>query len=117
MIRQKLLKTIQIGGCVSLLVLSGGVSAGSGCEGDQKIEGSGPHTYTPGHGYVVTGVCIKADRNVITVPCNAQPNHGGCYDVHWSADGYCSSVTISQLVYSRDCKSISHTAAHFEHHY
>ena len=108
MIRQKLIKFIQIGGCVALLVLSGGVSAGSVCEGDQKIEGSGDHTYDPG--VAILEVCIKAGRDAIVYSCgDVEPD--GCYTVVWGDS--CTSVMISGGGEGRDCKSISHTAATF----
>ena len=107
MIRQKLHKSIQIGGCVALLVLSGGVSAGSICEGDQKIEGDGPHTYAPGS--AVSEVCIKAGRDVFGFSCGETGD--GCYTLEWNGD--CTSVTIGGGGTGRDCKAISHSAAVF----
>ena len=103
MIRQKLHKSIQIGGCIALLALSGGASAGSICEGDLKQEGTLPHIYTGG----VASVCIKAGNAATTYQC-METDGSGCYGLEWAAD--CSSVTVTQLVESRYCKGISHTA-------
>jgi hypothetical protein len=108
--KQKLVKSLQISGCVALLVLSGGVYAGSGCEGDQKIEGSSNHTYAPGYGSTVSDVCIKAGRNSFGFSCG-EIDEEGCYTLDWAWD--CSSVTISGGGTSRYCKEISHTAATF----
>jgi hypothetical protein len=83
---------------------------GSICEGDQKIEGGGPHTYTPGAGNIVTDVCIKAGNNTIVFAC-PQTDPTGCYTLVWATD--CSTVTISGGGTSSTCKSISHTAADF----
>jgi hypothetical protein len=82
--------------------------AASGCEGDQKIEGDGPHTYAPGS--AVSEVCIKAGRDVFGFSCGATDNEG-CYTLEWNGD--CTSVTIGGGGTGRDCKSISHTAALF----
>jgi hypothetical protein len=110
-----LLKFIQIGGCIALLSFSGGIYAapggGSGCEGDQKIEGDSDHTYTPGDGDTVTSVCIKAGKTVFDYGCG-DTDASGCYVLEW-ADS-CSSVTITGGGTGRGCKSISHTAAIFE---
>jgi Putative metal-binding motif len=83
---------------------------GSICEGDQKIEGGGPHTYTPGAGNTVTEVCIKAGRDAFEFMCG-QTDPEGCYTLVWTTD--CSSVTISGGGTGPDCQSISHTAAEF----
>jgi hypothetical protein len=88
---------------------------GSICEGDQKIEGGGPHTYTPGAGNIVTEVCIKAGNNTIEFEC-LQTDTTGCYTLVWTVDPSnlsCTSVTISGGGTSSACKSISHTAAEF----
>ena len=110
--KRQLTKYIQIGASIGLLVLSSGVYAGSICEGDQKIEGTGSnHTYAPGGGYIVSDVCIKAGRNAFTFSCG-EPDPNGCYTLDWAES--CSSVSISGGGTSRDCKSISHTAANFD---
>jgi hypothetical protein len=109
----KSMKFLQVVGCISLFLLSGGVYAapgggGSGCEGDQKIEGSGDHTYTPGDGDVVTSVCIKAGKKVLDFACG-DSDATGCYTVEWAEN--CESVTIGGGGTGRNCQSISHTAA------
>ncbi|HYQ73434.1 MAG TPA: MopE-related protein [Gammaproteobacteria bacterium] len=111
MIKQSLIKFLQISGCVFLVLLSGQAFARSICEGDQKIEGGeGNHTYAPGGGDTVSTVCIKAGRNAITFACGEEDSTG-CYTLEWSPD--CYSVTISGGGTSRYCKEISHTAATF----
>lgn len=108
-----LLKCLQIVGCVGLLFVSGGVYAapGSGCEGDQKIEGDGDHTYTPGDGDTITSVCIKSGRNVFEFLAG-HTDASGCYILEWGDNN--ESVTIGGGGTGRDCQSISHTAAIFE---
>ena len=51
---------------------------------------------------------------MLTFSCIAgqgQVDPSGCYLISWGPD--CVSVTVSQLVSSRECKQISHTAASF----
>ena len=85
MTKENVLKLFQVGACAALLALSGGVSAGSVCEGDQKIEGGeGNHTYAPGGGDTVSEICIKAGRNASTFACG-ETDISGCYTINWGA--------------------------------
>ena len=87
---------------------------GSGCEGDVKIEGDGPTDYTAPPGGSISSVCIKAGQGIFTFTCG-ETDQSGCYSLDWTepAGGCCTAVTIGGGGGSRDCKSISHTAASF----
>ena len=109
----KLVKKSLMVTALSLCLASiGGVaSAGSVCEGDQKTEGDGPHTYAPGG--PISEVCIKAGRNAYVATCGeTDPTGNMCYQLDWASD--CTSVRISGGGTGRDCKGISHTAADFD---
>jgi hypothetical protein len=102
---------VLIGVGIAILPDAAALAQGSICEGDQKIEGSSNHTYTPGGGQTVDSVCIKAGQQSFTLSC-LQNDPTGCYNLVWASD--CSSVTIGGGGTSRACKAISHTAATFE---
>lgn len=96
---------------------------GSGCEGDEKIEGSSGTFMAPGF-LAIDIVCIKAGKEVFSfqapdTPGAIYPPFSDCFEITWLHNSTVSPVCVNGVTIggggtSRDCKEISHIAVTFK---